>query len=331
MKPCVECGKMIRKKDSIMTIQYVCSSLCKTNRKLKQPKKISQTSAEYWLKKGLSLQESQEKISQLQKSRSPRSVDYWIKKGYTMENAIKQVSIMQRANSQLRLEKYDTAERKRRSPFCKEYWMEQGISEEEAKSYIMQRSDNMSLQYFISKFGETAGTLKYNALCESRKINYTLDGYINNHGDEAGRKLWSKKFKNRHNSKKANNFFLELSNIFTGCKIYSACNENGEYGILDSNFNCYYFFDFVVPEYNLCVEFYGDYWHCNPKKYNSEYLHKQTNLTAQEIWDRDKNKQQCMLNTRGYHTIVVWESDNMLESIKMIKEYIKNVATKNQN
>jgi hypothetical protein len=28
-------------------------------------------------------------------------------------------------------------------------------------------------------------------------------------------------------------------------------------------------FDVYLPQYNLLIEYNGDYWHCNPKKYNA--------------------------------------------------------------
>ena len=31
--------------------------------------------------------------------------------------------------------------------------------------------------------------------------------------------------------------------------------------------------DIFIEEYNLIIEFYGDYWHCNPKRYKSDFLH----------------------------------------------------------
>jgi predicted nucleic acid-binding Zn ribbon protein len=66
MKPCVICGKSIKKKDSVMAIDYVCSDSCKQQRKQQQPKKISITSLSYWTNSGMSIEEAKQQVSLLQ-------------------------------------------------------------------------------------------------------------------------------------------------------------------------------------------------------------------------------------------------------------------------
>ena len=66
--------------------------------------------------------------------------------------------------------------------------------------------------------------------------------------------------------------------------------------------------DIYVPSERKIVECYGDYWHCNPKKYNADYYNKMVKKTAQEIWDRDEMRLN-QLHSFGYIVEVVWESD----------------------
>jgi G:T-mismatch repair DNA endonuclease (very short patch repair protein) len=66
--------------------------------------------------------------------------------------------------------------------------------------------------------------------------------------------------------------------------------------------------DMYLPKLNLIIEFNGDYWHCNPKKYDSDYYHQVKQKTAKEMWDYDKNKIDLILEN-GYNLEVVWESD----------------------
>jgi len=54
------------------------------------------------------------------------------------------------------------------------------------------------------------------------------------------------------------------------------------------------------------IEFLGDYWHANPKKYEDEYMVK--NVPAREIWKRDASRI-ADLEAAGYEVLVVWGTD----------------------
>ena len=66
--------------------------------------------------------------------------------------------------------------------------------------------------------------------------------------------------------------------------------------------------DSYLLEKNALIEIDGDYWHCNPNKYASDYFHKNIKMTAQQIWDRDKKKTGICIEL-GYKIIRFWESD----------------------
>jgi len=65
--------------------------------------------------------------------------------------------------------------------------------------------------------------------------------------------------------------------------------------------------DIYIPSQKRIIEVYGDYWHCNPEKYNDDYYHKQLHMTAKEKWIADKKRQQ-KLEDAGYRVEVVWEN-----------------------
>jgi hypothetical protein len=67
--------------------------------------------------------------------------------------------------------------------------------------------------------------------------------------------------------------------------------------------------DIFIPSKNKVIECYGDYWHCNPDKCQPDYYNKLVHLTAQEIWDKDSQKQE-ILKKSGYNVEVVWENTN---------------------
>jgi G:T-mismatch repair DNA endonuclease (very short patch repair protein) len=81
--------------------------------------------------------------------------------------------------------------------------------------------------------------------------------------------------------------------------------------------------DIYIPKLNLIIEFNGDYWHCNPKKYNPDYYHQVKQKTAKELWEYDKNKID-LIKEKGYNLEVVWESDYKSDKTiinKIIKKY----------
>lgn len=86
--------------------------------------------------------------------------------------------------------------------------------------------------------------------------------------------------------------------------------------------------DIFVPKLNLIIEYFGDYWHCNPKKYDENYINKKKSLTAKEIWEYDTNKLQLIKNY-GYNLEVVWESD-LKNDNKIISNIINNYDRKNK-
>jgi len=84
--------------------------------------------------------------------------------------------------------------------------------------------------------------------------------------------------------------------------------------------------DVYIPKLNLIIEYFGDYWHCNPEKYDADYFNKKKSLTAKQIWDYDKNKIDLIRNF-GYNLEVIWESELKNDNKKInqiIEKYVKS-------
>ena len=75
--------------------------------------------------------------------------------------------------------------------------------------------------------------------------------------------------------------------------------------------------DIFIPKFNLIIEYFGDYWHCNPEKYSPDYFNKKKSLTAKEIWDYDKMKLE-LIKSYGYNLEVIWESELKLNNDKLL-------------
>lgn len=84
-----------------------------------------------------------------------------------------------------------------------------------------------------------------------------------------------------------------------------------------------YVFDFVISSINYCLEYNGNYYHANPKIYSEEWINTKLNLTAKEIWQRDKTKQDIIKNL-GFHLDIVWEDEDMDSAVTRIVESILN-------
>jgi G:T-mismatch repair DNA endonuclease (very short patch repair protein) len=84
--------------------------------------------------------------------------------------------------------------------------------------------------------------------------------------------------------------------------------------------------DIYIPSLNLIIEYFGDYWHCNPKKYDSDYFNQKKNKFAWELWDYDEKKVE-LVKSYGYNLEVVWEGDLKLNN-KLINIIIQKYVSK---
>ena len=79
---------------------------------------------------------------------------------------------------------------------------------------------------------------------------------------------------------------------------------NNEYTITCSG--KIYCVDCFLKDSNKIIEFYGDYWHANPIKFNSNDKIKTS--IAKDIWQKDKNRL-TDITSHGYQVLVIWESE----------------------
>jgi len=78
--------------------------------------------------------------------------------------------------------------------------------------------------------------------------------------------------------------------------------NNKQVKVSDKVYNVDILFD------NKIIEYYGDYYHCNPKIYKKHYYHKKLKCTAEEKWKKDLEKKK-ILEQNGYKLLIVWEND----------------------
>ena len=79
-----------------------------------------------------------------------------------------------------------------------------------------------------------------------------------------------------------------------------------------------YELDFYFPDYNMAIEFNGDYWHMNPEFYKATTVQRITKKTAKEIWDHDLTKKN-LCEDKNIYLITIWEND-WIEYNSIIKD-----------
>jgi hypothetical protein len=69
-----------------------------------------------------------------------------------------------------------------------------------------------------------------------------------------------------------------------------------------------YIFDGYMPSTNTVYEFYGDYWHGNPMKYNPEDSNPRLNKTFKYLYEKTIAREN-RLKEHGFNLITIWETD----------------------
>jgi G:T-mismatch repair DNA endonuclease (very short patch repair protein) len=87
-----------------------------------------------------------------------------------------------------------------------------------------------------------------------------------------------------------------------------------------------YICDIFLPKFNLIIEYNGDYWHCNPKKYEPDYMHPHKKKTSSQIWGEDRIRIDNIIKY-DYNLEVVWESN--FDKKNTIQNIIKKYERKN--
>jgi hypothetical protein len=287
----------------------------KRNQELKQRNRLCE---EYWVNKGYSKEEAIEEISKQQKKSSkcvktyhgkskqmlankgyseeeikricltPTNIEFWVNKGYSENDAKELISKNQiEAVKQVDFEK-------RLLPSNLEYWVNKGNTKEEAKIKVSEHQSTFTLEKCIKKYGEEEGKKRF-----TERQNKWLNSLLTNGNMVIGY------------SKISQDLFykiLETYDINDRDKIYFA-THNSEFK-LDKKEGGVWLYDFTNIKNKKIIEFHGDMFHGNPKKYNSmdnPHPFRKT-ITAQEMWDKDKRKLDVVIE-KGFEILVIWDSE----------------------
>ena len=132
-------------------------------------------------------------------------------------------------------------------------------------------------------------------------------------------------------SKIANELFDNItSKIFDkNYKLYYASSENGEKCIYDNELGKLYLVDFFIENNNKIIEFFGDFWHCNPKNHLDANAPLSSHMVSigfrkvEDIWKRDKNRISQLKKIVGEKNVfVIWEHDYRQDKEAIIQKCI---------
>lgn len=213
-----------------------------------------------------------------------------------------------------------------RSVWQKRYWTEQGLSDIEAVEKVKQlqkrKFSQETLEIFKKQRSGNLNSMSLEKIAKRNNVSLEEAKCLTPCYKRTGNKhpMFGKKHSKDTLIKICKNTPVTFFNKSKGEKelqqfvstlIFAEFNKAVEF------YNC----DIVVEKLKLIIEFYGDYWHCNPAKFEENYYNKRLHSLAKEKWNKDFLKKSYFENL-GYEYCVVWESD-WKQKKEEIKEKIK--------
>jgi hypothetical protein len=282
--------------------------------------KGSAFSVGYWVKRGLSEEESKRKIKEMK----PNLIEYWLSRGFSKEDSKLKTELHLMNTERAFICKYGDEvgiklfrekkikEGKLHSPRSVEYWVNKGFSVEESKTKVSEGQNKFSLVKCIEKYGDDVGKTIF-----TQRQNKWQDSLNKNGNMKMGYSKISQEL-----------FYhiLGTYDINERDKINFA-THNGEFK-LDKPNGGVYIYDFIDTVNNKIIEYNGDMYHANPKKYKkTDTPHPyRKNITSLEIWKSDKNKLITAKNN-GYDVLVIWDSEyrwgNKEKVVKKCLKFLK--------
>jgi len=100
--------------------------------------------------------------------------------------------------------------------------------------------------------------------------------------------------------------------------------DENEYSI-HTNKLCLYHVDYYDKTLNIVIEFYGDFYHLNPKIYSEDFIqfkHHEKAVLAKNRWTHDRERIEDIQQTLNCKVIIVWESTYKNDKKGTIKSLI---------
>lgn len=214
--------------------------------------------------------------------RSPFSLEFYLQRYDTLEEA-------QNAYNEF-LKFHSENQKKIDSIMYLKHWIDLGYSEEEAHIKVREKCISNGIEYYIKKYGEEEGTVKYFNRIEK----------------------WEKSLHGKMPGSVYSNISFEIfSEIIKGRTDKQRFMFGSKEKIVKDEINKSFIFpvDFYDTKTNKIIEFNGDFWHANPEIYDENAIIPLVRKKfAKEIWMKDQNKLETLRNA-GYEVLVIWEKE----------------------
>lgn len=256
--------------------------------KIKNPKRqISPFSREFWTSKinpNTNKPYTSSEADYERNCRRPNMKEYWIKKGHPEVEAIRLAQETKSKNNKKGAKKFASKSPeliKLNNPKCIEYWVARGHDSDQAKQKISELQVTFSKDICIEKYGVNKGVERWN------KRQLTWKDSLKKSGIYVGA------------SKSSIDFFNELSDWVDGLSY-------GENEVSIETSSGVITVDCFKNDSNKVIEYYGDYWHANPNKFQA--TDKIKKYLAEDIWKKDTIRLKSLFEA-GYDVLVIWEYD----------------------
>lgn len=218
--------------------------------------------------------------------------------------------------------------KKKSNSLSLDWWIKKFNGDEITARKEYSKFQTRSLDWFKNTYGDEIGIEKYKEKCRINSYANLPQYFIDRFGEEEGvEKFLEFNAKKRSfsvnkytQSKVAQEFITSVSSCFTNEKIKSF--ENSEYYVRTTT--GLYAYDLVFLNLKVCIEFHGDIWHMNPKKYAEFDIHPIKNVPAKTIWDYDSKKQKA-IEEKGFKYICIWESEYKKDKENVVKTVIEEI------
>ena len=313
-------------------------------RKLSVKSKISSPfSRQYWIEKG----HTEAEVEKLLKENNSRNLDFFINK----------------CGEEVGTKKFDEMLQKRAYSNSKQKMIDDGRSKEEIEDISKLRWSQTSLEAFQNRFGIDDGLKKFNIFCNQQKTKSKrclefwsslgltdeesrielkkfqsrgLPFWIEKYGNELGLKKYKDwvsrvtEFSNLSGvSKSSQTFFKSFFSVdsFNFKNIQYFDHSNSEFCLYTKDYKLYLDCYFEIDDKKFGIEYNGDYWHANPRIYESSDVisYPDKKVEASKVWDRDFLKKSD-LNAAGIVVYYVWETDVIDDSTMEICKIIEYIT-----
>jgi hypothetical protein len=229
---------------------------------------------------------------------TPTNSEFWVNRGYSENEAKFKISELQKEknNKLIKLRKDNPNNYSATTSTQLGYWLNKGYSKKESKIKLSERQKTFSKEICIQKYGEEEGKKRFTERQNKWSKSLSTGGNLKIGYSKISQDLF--------------NVLLETYDIDNRNNIYFA-THNKEYKLdkCESEGGIW-LYDFTDINNKKIIEFHGDMFHGNPKKYKAtDYPHPfRKSITALDMWNKDKRKLNVAIE-EGFDVLVIWDSE----------------------